>query len=249
MTTQLDFNLYARGSATLVASWEEDAKGARGASVRHLSGVAAAVFPNEPERSVFNNALLERELSARERRDAVDEMEEAYANGGVDRFAAWVHESDGAMQSELEQRGYTLDTTTRAMGMSLRGALPPRPSLDLASPDWNEHLRVAGVPPEFLADLDPATYHVLLARLEGEVVATALAFDLDGDCGIYNVVTLERARRRGLATALTAIQLHDARERGCETASLQATPMAESLYASVGFRDLGRILEYVPRGS
>jgi predicted GNAT family acetyltransferase len=29
-------------------------------------------------------------------------------------------------------------------------------------------------------------------------------------------------------------------------ASLQSTPMAERVYAAVGFRDLGRFLEYVP---
>jgi ribosomal protein S18 acetylase RimI-like enzyme len=52
------------------------------------------------------------------------------------------------------------------------------------------------------------------------MVAAALAYDFGGDCGIYNVGTVEKARRRGLGTALTAAQ--------------------------VGFRDLGRILEYVP---
>lgn len=36
------------------------------------------------------------------------------------------------------------------------------------------------------------------------------------------------------------------RARGCRAASLQSTPMAERVYASAGFRDLGRILEYVP---
>jgi predicted GNAT family acetyltransferase len=30
------------------------------------------------------------------------------------------------------------------------------------------------------------------------------------------------------------------------TASLQSTGIAERVYASVGFRDLGRYLEYVP---
>ena len=73
-----------------------------------------------------------------------------------------------------------------------------------------------------------------------------MAFDRDGDCGIYNVTTLERARRRGLGTALTVVHLHDALARGCQTASLQSTAMAERVYAAVGFRDLGRILEYVP---
>jgi hypothetical protein len=40
--------------------------------------------------------------------------------------------------------------------------------------------------------------------------------------------------------------MHDARERGCSTASLQSTAMAERVYAAVGFRNLGAILEYVP---
>lgn len=246
MIVQSDTNLYTRGSATLIASWEEYATGAADASVQRLSGVAAAVFPNEPERSVYNNALLERGLLAREREDAVDAMQAAYASAGVDRFAAWVHESDPAMRHDLERRGYTLDASTRAMGMPLDDILPPRPQIDLEPPEWTEHLRIAGVPPGFLAAADPTAYRILLARLDCETVATALAYDCDGDCGIYNVGTLEHARRRGLGTALTAVQLHDARARGCETASLQATPMAERLYATAGFRDLGRILEYVP---
>jgi ribosomal protein S18 acetylase RimI-like enzyme len=241
-----DADLYERGAATLLASWEEYARGAIDASLRRFVGVAAAVFPDEPERSVYNNALLDRHLSTRERAGALDAMEAAYAGAAVDRFAAWVHESDSAMRHELERRGYTLDSSTRAMAMSLDAILSPPPQIDLAAPDWNEHLRIAGVPPNFLSAVDPSAYHVLLARLDGETVATAMAFELNGDCGIYNVGTLEHARRRGLATALTAIQLHDARARGCETASLQATPMAERLYATTGFRDLGRILEYVP---
>ena len=225
--------------------WEEYARGAIDASLRRFAGVAAAVFPNEPERSVYNNALLDRYLSTRERADALDAMETAYSAAGVDRFAAWVHESDPAMRHELERRGYTLDISTRAMAMSFDDILSPPTQIDLASPDWGEHLRIVGVPPSFLSAADPSAYHVLLARLEGETVATAMAFELDGDCGVYNVGTLEHARRRGLATALTAIQLHDARARGCETASLQATPMAEHLYATIGFRDLGCLLEYV----
>jgi ribosomal protein S18 acetylase RimI-like enzyme len=132
------------------------------------------------------------------------------------------------------------------MGMALDDLRLPRPQLDLGQPDWLEYLRILGVPPDFLSGADPAAFHVLVARLGGESVATAMAFDRDRDCGIYNVTTLERARRRGLGTALTTLHLHDALARGCRTASLQSTPMAEGVYAAVGFRDLGRILEYVP---
>ena len=85
-----------------------------------------------------------------------------------------------------------------------------------------------------------------MGRLGGENVATAMAFDHDGDCGVFNVGTLEPARRRGLGTGLTARLVLDAAHRGCSTASLQSTAMAERVYAGVGFRDLGRILEYAP---
>lgn len=87
---------------------------------------------------------------------------------------------------------------------------------------------------------------MLVARVDGAIAAAALAYDFGGDCGIYNVGTVEHARRRGLGTALTTAQLYDALARGCRTASLQSTPMAERLHTAVGFRDLGRILEYVP---
>ena len=46
-------DLYRRGCETLLASWEEYARGATGAAVQSLPGVAAAVFPNEPERAVY----------------------------------------------------------------------------------------------------------------------------------------------------------------------------------------------------
>jgi ribosomal protein S18 acetylase RimI-like enzyme len=241
-----DSDLYSRGAATLLAAWEEDARGARGASLERFPGVAAAVFPHQPERTFFNNALLARGLTSLERQAALDAIEAAYAAAGVDRFAAWVHESDRVMQTDLERRGYRFDTTTRAMGMTLADARLDKSRIDLAPPDWNEHLRVNELPTDFLARADPAAYRIAIARLDGESVATAIAFQLDGDCGIYNVGTLEHARRRGLASGVTSALLLDALERGCTTASLQATPLAERLYATLGFRDLGRIFEYVP---
>jgi ribosomal protein S18 acetylase RimI-like enzyme len=246
LTVHTDADLYARGAATLLASWAEYARGAEDAALQQLPGVAAGVFPHAPERSVYNNALLERGLPARDRVIALDAMEAAYAAAGVSRFAVWIHESDHAMQHDLEQRGYRIDATSRAMGMGLDDTRVPRPQLELAPPDWREHLRIAGVPAGFLALADPGAYRVVLARLDDEIVATGMAYHFDGDCGIYNVGTAAHARRQGLGSGVTAALLRDALMRGCETASLQATPMAERLYASLGFRDLGRILEYVP---
>src|SRR5207247_2544773 len=128
---------------------------------------------------VYNNALLERGLAAAERTHALHAMEAAYAEAGVARFAAWVHESDEAMRADLQRRGYTLDETTRAMGMALEDIRLPRPDIELGPPDWIEYLRIIGVPPAFLSGADPGAYHILVARLDGDSVATAMAFDLE----------------------------------------------------------------------
>jgi ribosomal protein S18 acetylase RimI-like enzyme len=228
---------------TLVASWAAFARGAPGAAVTRHPGVVTAVFPAGPERDVFNNALLDRDRPTRERRAATATMEAAYA--GVGRFAAWVHESDEPLRADLAARGYRVAESTLAMGLPLAQLRRPRPPLVPAAPDWTEHLRILEVPPGLLAGADPAEFHLLTAGLEGAAVATAMAFDHDGDCGIYNVSTLPVARRRGLGTALTVAHLHDAAARGARTASLQSSPMAERVYAAAGFRGLGRILEYV----
>jgi ribosomal protein S18 acetylase RimI-like enzyme len=173
-------------------------------------------------------------------------MEAVYAAAGVERFAAWVHESDPELRAAVERRGYTLDESTRAMGMALADLRMPRPELELGAPEWRRYLSTFGLPAGLLSAGDHAAFQVLVACRGGEDVATAMAFDHDGDCGIYNVATLERSRRRGLGTALTALHLHRAVDRGCRTASVQSTLMAEHVYAAVGFRDLGRFLEYVP---
>ena len=247
MAALSDDELYRRGASTLVASWEEYARGAVGAAVRWLPGVAAAVFPSEPERAVYNNALVDRDLDPVRRAHAIGAIEAVYREAGVTRFAVWAHESDRPLQSALERRGFVFDSSTRAMAMSLEDVRLPRPELELAAPNWSEYLRIVGVPPDFLSGADPGAYHIALARLDGDTVATGMAFDLDGDSGIYNVGTVEHARRRGLGTAVTTLLMHDALARGCETASLQSTEMAERVYSAVGFRDLGRIFEYVPK--
>ena len=205
MTALTDSDLYTRGAETMLAAWEEYARGAPDAAVRRLPGVTAGVFPCGPERAVYNNALLERDLGAAERADAVEAMAAAYAAGGVTRFAAWVHESDAPMRGDLEQRGYTFQETTRAMGMALDDIRLPRPDIELAPADWSEYLHASRFPPGLLAGADPARFHVLVAPLDGQNVSFALAFDHGSDCGIYNVGTLEHARRRGLGTTLTTV--------------------------------------------
>jgi GNAT superfamily N-acetyltransferase len=249
MTRVTDDDLYARGSETLLASWAQYARGSAGAALQRLSGVAVAVFPQGPERAVYNNALLDRDLSHPERTAAADAMAAAYGSAGIDRYAAWVHESDEEMRAELSGRGFAIAESTLAMGLSLDAISVTPPEVEIRPVDWPEYLEyleVVGAPAGLLSGADPSAFRALAARRDDENVATAIAFDHRGDCGIYNMSTLETARRRGFGTALTARQVRGAAERGCSTASLQSTAMAERVYAAVGFRDLGRILEFVP---
>jgi ribosomal protein S18 acetylase RimI-like enzyme len=134
------------------------------------------------------------------------------------------------------------------MGLSMEELAVAVPEIHVGRPTWPEYqefLELVGVPAGLLPHVDPTALEVATARLRGRNVATALSFDYDGDCGIFNVSILPWARRRGLGTALTALALHAAKRRGCTTASLQSTVMAEGVYAALGFEDLGTIREYV----
>jgi GNAT superfamily N-acetyltransferase len=178
-------------------------------------------------------------------------MQVAYLEAGVEGYAAWVHECDAEMIADLGGCAYAISETTRAMAICLDD-VPERTTAaaEIEPADWATYLaylRSLGLSKSLLAEVDPAAFHLLVARQDGDVVAAALGFDHEGDCGIFNMSTLEPARRRGIATALTARHLRDAAARGCETATLQSTPVAERVYASLGFRDLGRYLEHAPR--
>ncbi|HET7446188.1 MAG TPA: GNAT family N-acetyltransferase [Solirubrobacterales bacterium] len=243
-------DLYDRQLATLLASWEANARGCADAAVLRPGGVAAAVFPTGAERDVYNNAVLARGLGPDARAVAVAAMESAYAAAGVGHFAAWTDDGDAGMQAELTGRGYAIAETTRVMAMSLDDfdPLETDPVGVVVGPaPWAMYLKYLhglGLPEDLLAGVDAGAYRVVAARVGEETVATGLAFEHDGDCGIFNVSTLEPFRRRGIAAAVTARLIAAARTAGCTTASLQSTPIAEGVYARLGFRYLGRFLEF-----
>ena len=240
-----DEHLLERAVATLVESWAYLASGSPGAELVRGEGAATAAFVHSPDRDFLNNAILCRGIADLDR--TLETIERSYARHRVERYAVWVHESQARAAAELEARGYRYDTSTRTMATPLAGLPQVDTSvLDLARPSLAEFWALGGLD-GLVPDLAPESAHFYVSRLGGEAAATLMAFDHDGDCGIYMVGTRPAARRRGLATALSAHAIAAAAARGCVTASLQATAMAEGVYARVGFRDLGRCDEYVPR--
>ncbi|MFE5877259.1 GNAT family N-acetyltransferase [Rhodococcus sp. NPDC056506] len=65
-----------------------------------------------------------------------------------------------------------------------------------------------------------------------------------GVAGLYGVVTLDAARRRGFGSAVTLAALDIARERGARIAVLQASSDGAQLYRNLGFEDVGTYAEY-----
>ncbi len=212
--------------------------------VRH-DGVLASVCPSIPDRSVFNSVVYrDREaLIAR-----IPELARAYDEAGVRAWTVWVPRADAPVATALEDAGHVLDATPEAMAAPLeeldlgRGA----EGLDWTAPgDVDEMCSILEEafhwPPAPAAALMRSLEHVYVARLDGEPVACVAALDHAGDCGIWNVGTREAARGRGLASGLMRQALRDARERGCETTSLQATQLGRPVYRRIGYRELDPI--------
>lgn len=58
-----DLELYRRGIDTAVTCWERFARSTRGATVHRLRHADVAVFPDGPESTIYNNAVVFRGLA------------------------------------------------------------------------------------------------------------------------------------------------------------------------------------------
>ena len=77
-----------------------------------------------------------------------------------------------------------------------------------------------------------------LAHLDGRPAGIAMTIVSRGVAGIYWVGCTEKARGRGLGRMMTAASVNAGLEMGAGTASLQASPMGESLYRQMGFETI-----------
>lgn len=83
-----------------------------------------------------------------------------------------------------------------------------------------------------------------LAFQDGEPVATSQLFAGEGVAGIYYVATLPKARNQGIGYAVTHRALQDGLNMGYRVGTLQATPIGESLYLKMGFKEVRRMTVY-----
>jgi len=240
-----DAELFARQHASLHRFYRLLAGSSKSARLYERDGITAAVVPATPERSVCNGVVYD-DASSLER--VLDPLAARYEEAGVYAWTVWVRAEDREAAALLERRGHRLDAAPAAMGIELaRFSHAPAPDLKIdPDPDPIDIGRLNdaayGYEDQFVRALEllrPDAAHVYVARLEGAPAACTVALDHQGDCCITLVATLPAARGRGLASGLLTRALLDARSRGCETSSLQATKMGQPVYERLGYRDLG----------
>lgn len=87
--------------------------------------------------------------------------------------------------------------------------------------------------------------HHYIGMLNGHVVGTSTLYLGAGVAGIYNVGTLPKARRQGVAAALVLAPLRMARDRGYRVGILHSTEMGHGVYRRIGFKDHCTISHYL----
>ena len=234
------------GEETMLASWAALAPISPGAHLVYTHSSVAAVYP---EWLPLNNAVLLDPPSRASATRAADELASVFAAAGVPAWALWLPspstEFDGPdVVSAVD--GMVRDTTTLVMTLDLPDGLASDPAvrrttIDAAIRAGDEPVPVEDLP---VAD-DSVDLEAWALVCDGFAVSSALTYFNEADVGVYAVGTVPEWQRRGLARTLMVHVLADARRRGMRTASLQSTPMGESLYRSLGFHSVGRYEEWV----
>lgn len=220
---------FARYLRSLVASWEALAAPRPDATVvRGVDFVAARFAEPFP---YLNNAVI---LAPA----AVGPAARTYDT--AEPHALWCRDEDREIAASLADHGYEPSETTRPMLRSL-AELPEVAVPVSIDADLERFANLIDVPRQLLQDVAG-----LRAYVSEEYDSGLVLQHFDTDVYVSMVFTRPTARGRGLATATLTAALLDARRRGARTASLQSTPLAESLYLRHGFQPVGRWQEWVP---
>ena len=110
------------------------------------------------------------------------------------------------------------------------------------SPRFTERFRLVSA--AALSESDPAVVNYVAWR-SGAPIATASLVVAGDAAGIYNVTTVEEARRQGIGAALTLEALHEGRRRGLGIGVLQASELGLGVYERIGFRQYCTFTPYV----
>jgi len=244
-----DAELAAREHDNFIAAIGQIAALRPGGIVRHEGGVA--LLASGVEIRLFNQVLVE-DASA-----APGDVAEAVATMRAGSFRYLVHLRDGAddrfvpLMAELGLVEPDPDDAMPGMALEpITDGAPTPPELDVRHVDeaagFDDHIRTAalgfgfdeGLVRSFLDPrlLDEPGVRYYVGYVDGEPVATGVGIATGRTIGVYNIATVESARRRGYGAAMTVRAALDGRAAGCDVAVLQASAMGLPVYERLGYR-------------
>jgi GNAT superfamily N-acetyltransferase len=93
-----------------------------------------------------------------------------------------------------------------------------------------------------LADRSAVVY---VGYTDGAPVTAGLGYRTGTTMGVYNIATVEAARRRGFGAAMTMRIVDDGGAAGCDVAVLQSSDMGYPIYERLGFRTVVRYRAWI----
>jgi len=237
---------------------------APGALVRRADGVAL-IATGLPLR-VFNQVIVEGDSGAPEAIAAAVFTTRARGDRFVVNLRAGTDDRYLPLMAELDLVPLSADPWMPGMAyhpLPAPGTLAPAPGHEIRrvtdGPGVRDHILTAAagfempvewveaIMSEAVAARPEATVYV--GYTDGEPVSTGLGIRTGRTIGIYNIATLEAARRRGYGAAMTMRIVDDGAADGCDVAILQASDMGRPIYERLGFRTVVEYVGYVDRAS
>ena len=204
-------------------------------------GLVASIVPNAPDSPTLNAAVA---IDPEAAQQHLEELARRYKDANVRRWGIWLDGDASLAAQALAQHRMVVTTASPGMGAALDD-LPvedtQKTEADLKTVGRVNDVAYGNYDGRLERTLTPLPNGVLKgyqASLNGSPAAVALALHHDQDAGISFVATIPKARRQGLATQVMQQALHEARQHGCTTTTLQATDAGERLYTNLGYRRL-----------
>jgi len=244
--------------AALEGALERLAGVLEGARFERRDGYTFQAFPTFPVRDL-NGMWVESDAAAAQIQDARAEAEELGTPFGI-----MVREGRSpAVEKAALRLGF--QQTLRMPGMAVTPdelREPATPDVEVVRVETADGLAQAlavsaegfGIPVDLAASiyslevaaLDGLEYY--LARVHGRDVATAAGFTVDESVAIFSVATATDQRGHGYGSAVTAQAVLDGFAAGAGFAALQSSPMGESVYKRLGFREVETYVLYTVSG-
>jgi GNAT superfamily N-acetyltransferase len=184
----------------------------------------------------------------------LDALDQFYAD--TRKWGVWIDPAATADAEALTAKGLVLDSQPVLMAAELDATAPPEDPPD-AEP-------VAMSTVGTVNDIAYGLEHSAIARALGaipadavhaygtragtdDIVCVLVIEDVGQDAFVSFVATHPDHRGRRLASNLLAHALQEARRRGDNTTSLQASKLGQGIYARLGYRPLGEVHLYERR--